>query len=298
MKEQTLAVQQMQDYIAEHFTEKITLADLARAGRFSPWYAHRLFREHTGVSPADYIRKIRLSEAAKYLKSEKCRVTDIALDTGFESIDGFTRAFVREFGITPGEYKLRPVPITLFIPYGVKFRELLKEKNAMSESKENVRNVFIQVIHKPARKVIIKRGVKAEEYWDYCNEVGCDVWGMLLSMDSLCGEPVCLWLPKQYIAEGTSTYVQGVEVSADYAGAVPDGFDIITLPACEYLLFQGEPFEEQDYCEAITAVQHAMNRYDPTVIGYAWDKDNPRIQLEPRGERGYMELKAVKPLIK
>ena len=61
---------------------------------------------------------------------------------------------------------------------------------------ENVRNVFAQVIKKPKRKVTIKRGIKAKEYWDYCKEVGCDVWVTLLSMDSLCGEPVCLWLPE------------------------------------------------------------------------------------------------------
>ena len=59
-------------------------------------------------------------------------------------------------------------------------------------------NIFIQVIHKPQRKIILKRGIKAEDYFSYCEEVGCDVWGTLLSMDSLCGEPVCLWLPEQY----------------------------------------------------------------------------------------------------
>ena len=39
-----------------------------------------------------------------------------------------------------------------------------------------------------------------------------------------------------------------------------------------------------------------MRTYDPTLYGYAWDDENPRIQLEPRGERGYIELRAVKPL--
>ena len=37
-----------------------------------------------------------------------------------------------------------------------------------------------------------------------------------------------------------------------------------------------------------------MGRYDPTAIGYHWDDTAPRIQLEPRGERGYIELRAVK----
>ena len=155
-------------------------------------------------------------------------------------------------------------------------------------------NIFIQVIHKPERKVICKRGVKAEDYFPYCEEVGCDVWGMLLSMDSLCGEPVCLWLPQQYKKPNTSTYVQGVEVSADYVGPVPEGFDTILLPAADYLMFQGEPFAEEDYCDAIAFVQQAMDNYDPAVIGYAWDDSNPRIQLEPRGTRGYIEMRAIK----
>ena len=161
---------------------------------------------------------------------------------------------------------------------------------------ENIANVFIQVIEKPERKVMIKRGVKADEYWSYCQEVGCDVWGILTSMKSLCGEPVCLWLPEKYRAKGTSEYVQGIEMPADYDGAVPDGFDVINLPAAKYLMFQGEPFREEDYCGAIKAVQASMGKYDPTVIGYAWDDSNPRIQLEPRGERGYIELKAVRSL--
>ena len=41
-------------------------------------------------------------------------------------------------------------------------------------------NIFIQVIHKPERKVICKRGIKAEDYFPYCEEVGCDVWGVRL----------------------------------------------------------------------------------------------------------------------
>lgn len=291
MKEQTLAVQRMQDYIEEHLEAEITMAELAKVSLFSPWYSYRLFREYTGLTPAEYVRRLRLSRSALRLKKEGCRVIDVAFDLGFGSVDGYTRAFYREFGCNPGDYAKAPVPITLFIPYGVKFRELRKEVSNM----ENLQSVFIQVVRKPERKVIVKRGIKAEDYFPYCEEVGCDVWGMLTSMDSLCGEPVCLWLPEQYKKPNTSTYVQGIEVAADFDGKIPEGFDTILLPAAEYLMFHGEPFQEEDYCEAIQAVQQSMDRYDPSVIGYVWDDENPRIQLEPRGERGYIELRAVKP---
>ena len=288
MRSQILAVQKMQDYIEAHLTEEITLAALADICSFSPWYAHRLFREHTGYAPAEYIRRMRLAKSALRLKAEHTKIIDVAFDLGFASVDGYTRAFRKEFGITPSEYAKSPVPIKLFVAYGVKFKELRKEISIMANQ-----NVFIQVIHKPRRKVIMKRGIKADNYFDYCGEVGCDVWGMLLSMDSLCGEPVCLWLPEQYKLPETSTYVQGVEVAEDYNGVIPEGFDVITLPDADYLMFQGEPFDEEDYCDAIFAVQAAMDRYEPAVIGYCWDDTNPRIQLEPRGERGYIEMRAV-----
>ncbi len=289
LNEQILAVQRMQDYISAHTDEEITMADLAKVSLFSPWYSYRIFRTYTGITPSDYIRRLRLSKSAMKLKNEQCRIADVAFEMGFGSVDGYQRAFLREFGCNPKEYAKNPVPVTLFIPYGVKFRELRKEEMTM----ENVRNVFVQQLHKPARKAIIRRGRKAEDYFAYCEEVGCDVWGTLMSMDSLCGEPVCMWLTDKYRKPGTSVYVQGVEVSADYSGAVPEGFEVIVLPECDYLMFQGEPFEEEDYCEAIMAVQQSMERYQPSAIGLKWNNDEPKIQLEPIGERGYIELKAV-----
>ena len=290
MTEHILAVQRMQDYIEAHLEEKIAMTDLAREAAFSPWYSHRLFQDYTGLTPASYIRRLRLAKAALRLKHESGRIIDAAFDSGFGSVDVFTRAFSREFGMCPSCYAANPVPVTLFVPYGAKFRALRKDQISMKTTS----NIFIQVIEKLQRKIILKRGIKAEDYFSYCEEVGCDVWGTLLSMDSLCGEPVCLWLPEQYRKPNTSTYVQGVETEPDYDGPVPVGFDIITLPEKDYLMFQGEPFAQEDYCGAIVSVQQAMAQYDPSVIGYIWDDSNPRIQLEPRGARGYIEMRAIK----
>ena len=88
--------------------------------------------------------------------------------------------------------------------------------------------------------------------------------------------------------------MQGVEVSEDYSGEIPDGFDIIDLPASKYLMFQGEPFKEEDYEQAIMDIWESEKKYDPTIIGYQWDDLNPKIQLEPIGVRGYIELMSIK----
>ena len=291
MDERIEAVQRMQDYIAGHLDQNITMADLAKAAGYSPWYSYRLFHSLLHMTPAVYIRRLRLSRSALRLRDEKVKIIDVAYDSGFESVDGYQRAFYKEFGCNPYEYSVSPMPIYLFKPYGVKYSKR-KDSSDMSD----VKSVFVQIVEKPARKVVIKRGKTATEYFQYCEEVGCDVWGLLCSMKSINGEPVCLWLPEQYIREGTSAYVQGVEVALDFDGRIPEGFDVIELPKCKYLLFQGEPFEEETFGEAIQQVWDAIKKYNPESIGYVWDDSNPRIQLEPVGTRGYMELHPVKSI--
>lgn len=289
MNEQVEAVRRMQRYIGEHVNEMITPADLAAASLFSPWHARRLFEQYTGMSPAKYIRRLKLSRSALRLRNEACRVLDVAMDLGFGSVDGYQRAFRAEFGVNPKEYANHPIPVRLFVPYPIKSKQ-----DERSGHMETVRNVFIQVVNKPARKVIVKRGVKADNYWDYSAEVGCDVWGLLTSIPAISGEPVCLWLPEHLRNPRENVYVQGAEVDVGYDGVVPDGFEVIDLPACQYLMFQGEPFAEEDYGKAIQEIWDAEKKYDPSVIGYAWDDSNPRIQLEPIGARGYIELAAIK----
>ena len=274
--EQREAVRMMQDYISEHISEE-----------FSPGYARKLFEKYLGMTPAVYIRRLKLSKSALRLRDEKLSVLDVAMDMGFGSVDGYQRAFRREFGCNPKEYALCPVPIWLFTP-----NLIINDERKMSDMSE-IRNVFIQVIEKPARKVIIKRGIKADEYFSYCEEVGCDVWGLLTSIKSISGEPVCMWLPKNMRKPVTNVYVQGVEVEEGYDGNIPAGFEMIELPASTYLLFSGEPFADEDYVAAINEIWEAEKKYNPEFIGYKWDDTNPRIQLEPRGERGYIELVPV-----
>ncbi|WP_198301057.1 helix-turn-helix transcriptional regulator [Bifidobacterium pseudolongum] len=119
MDERMAAVQRMQDYIGLHLHEHITMADLAAAALFSPWHSYRLFRELTGLTPAAYIRRMRLSHSAMELKRSGRTITEVAFEYGFGSVDGYVRAFAREFGRTPGDYACSPSPITLFHPYGV-----------------------------------------------------------------------------------------------------------------------------------------------------------------------------------
>ena len=162
MDEHIEAVQKMQDYIESHLDSNISIADLSNVSRYSPWYSYRLFVNLLHMTPAVYIRRLRLSKSALRLRDEKVKIIDIAFDYGFESVDGYQRAFYKEFGCNPYEYSVCPTPIYLFKPYGIKYKKG-NDKEKMSE----VKNVFIQVIEKPERKVIIKRGKTAKHYFEY-----------------------------------------------------------------------------------------------------------------------------------
>lgn len=80
-----------------------------------------------------------------------------------------------------------------------------------------MQQIRVQAVRKPERLCIIKRGTHAEDYFPYCEEVSCEVWVILMSMKSLCGEPISMWLPEKYKRPSTSTYVQGVEAGLDYS---------------------------------------------------------------------------------
>ena len=160
-----------------------------------------------------------------------------------------------------------------------------------------MKSVFVQVIERPARKVLMMRGVKAEEYFAYCEEVGCDVWSILTSVKEALYEPIGMWLPKHLIKEGTSQYVQGVEVPLDFDNTIPSGFELLDLPSCTMMIFQGEPYEDEDFMEEVSSVMQVSDRFKPEVYGYHWAPETaPRFQLSPMGYRGYIEARPVESI--
>ncbi len=296
--EQSNAVQNMQDYIDQHLSEPITLSDLSRCAGYSPFHCTRVFKEHLGKSPFEYIRALRLTQAALRLRDEKVKVLDVALDFVFDSHEGFTRAFSKEFGITPYKYSQSPPPISLFMPTSIRDQYLFYQRGGKSmEKKAFAATVFVQVIERPERKLILKRGTNAREYFEYCEEIGCDIWGLLCSVKEALYEPIGLWLPDRFRPAGTSFYAQGVEVPVSYDGAVPEGLEIIDLPACQMMVFQGQSFENDDFYQVIMELSALINAYNPELYGFAWaDEDAPRFQLEPQGYRGYIEARPVRRL--
>lgn len=97
-------VMQAINYIEKNLKNEITLTDCARVSGYSHYHFIRVFKEATGLTPADYIRKRRLTEIIKHMRQD-IPTSEIAFDYGFNSKENFTRAFISEHNILPTEYK-------------------------------------------------------------------------------------------------------------------------------------------------------------------------------------------------
>jgi AraC family transcriptional regulator len=94
------------NFIEDHIKENITMEDVADESGYSLYHFSRVFSLCKGVSVMEYIRGRRLSLAAMELFKGR-RIIDIAMDYGFETASGFTKAFRKAFGYSPSLYMRR-----------------------------------------------------------------------------------------------------------------------------------------------------------------------------------------------
>lgn len=94
------------DYIGQHLDEDISLEKLSDVFFISKFHFHRLFTAYTGLSLQQYIRWLRLKRAAHQLIATKDQaIINIAINAGFESHEAFSRAFKKECGLSPNEFR-------------------------------------------------------------------------------------------------------------------------------------------------------------------------------------------------
>ena len=94
------------DYIHDHLDDSaLTPEVLADVAGFSRHHFHRVFRGMVGESAMGCIRRLRLERAAQQLRFTKEPVTDVALGSGYQSHEAFTRAFRARFGLAPSGFR-------------------------------------------------------------------------------------------------------------------------------------------------------------------------------------------------
>lgn len=103
--EQTNRLRSMIAYINQHYPEKITLAEIAKAAGVSEREAARCFKKNIGQSPMEYLIRYRLNQSKKLLIETGMTITAICQQCGFSDSAYFGKVFRRFYGMTPGEYR-------------------------------------------------------------------------------------------------------------------------------------------------------------------------------------------------
>jgi AraC family transcriptional regulator len=99
------AVRSAISIIRSRYNEPLTLEGLAAETFFSPFYFSRLFREHTGMPPGQYLTAMRMFEAKRLLMTTSMTVTDIVTAVGYSSVGTFTTRFTRATGMSPSQFR-------------------------------------------------------------------------------------------------------------------------------------------------------------------------------------------------
>ncbi len=92
-------------YVETHYMDKITIAEAASLVEFSESHFMRYFKETMGTSFIDYLKEYRLTMAARLLLASDASILSIAEEVGFDNLSYFNRAFKKEYGVTPSQYR-------------------------------------------------------------------------------------------------------------------------------------------------------------------------------------------------
>jgi AraC-like DNA-binding protein len=109
-----ISVSRALDYIEDNLCEPISPGHIAWLIGYTRTYFDQCFSAAIGESLASYLRKRRLSEAARQLITSKKTILEIALDYQYQSAEAFTRAFYKEFRFTPSAYRKRKHLVRFF----------------------------------------------------------------------------------------------------------------------------------------------------------------------------------------
>lgn len=297
MYEWNEAIQNMIYWIEDHLTENPSLMEMSKQIGYSPYYCSNKFHEIVGMTIKSYISGRRLAKATLEIRDTNERILDIALKNGYSSQEALTRAFVSAYGCTPSAYRKNPIPVPLSNLQVVFFPEHYLNRGGPTMNKTILTEAKIRIEHIPEHKYIGIWDITASDYCNFWNKHDCDtICGIIDSMSHVSHPIVTCHTAGWFYDKNTKGYFYGFGVDADYDGVVPEGFEIRTIPASDYMVFYHPPFDYLKDCgEVMKRVEDLAWNFDPRTKGYEWNEESCQdYQRHYPEELGYEVLRPIK----
>ena len=93
------------DYVHEHYSEKITLQDIADRENLTTSYLSHLFKDHLHKSFQAFVNELRFERSVFLLKNTDMKIIDVCIESGFSDSKYLNRTFMEVFGVTPKEFR-------------------------------------------------------------------------------------------------------------------------------------------------------------------------------------------------
>lgn len=268
-------VQIIQDYIRVHYKDNnFNANDVCSKVGYSRRQVDRFFKKYLNKTLQEYINAVCLTESANELRNTKMPILEVALNSHYETHEGFSRSFYKRFHIMPSVYREKKTAIPLFIQYPIShYYALLRHKEELFMSND-LNFCMITAKERKKRKLIYLPSHYAKDYFSYCEEMGCEWVGLLNSIAEKFEPAALIELPDRLVQPGFSKIASGIEVPSNYNKELPEQYKVVELPECIMLYFQSEPYEnEEDFCKAIESTYVAIGKYNPALYGYKFAYD-------------------------
>lgn len=295
MSTQMQIAQAAVDLIEEHLLDgEVTQREIAQAVHVSLPYLHKLFATYVGMGMHEYRRLRRLSKAALELRNGTLPVLEIALKYGYSSQEAFTVAFAQVLGATPGSYRKAESPPA---PWGRPdlLRRFLHRAahEAADEGLLREHPVQMFLMPKPACKVIAKvnrDGTPSHRFFDECEENGT-----MQRLDGIAGVVFSCGLLLTCLTPALLAYVG--EVSMAFSGEVPAEFELLEIPASEYVVFFHPRYPTEDHGSVMHSVWKASQEWNPEEYGIRWNKESAPVWIHDDQELGFFLYLPVQKLL-
>lgn len=220
------------DYIEEHITESADMERIAREMNISGFYYQKIFSILCGFSAGEYIRNRRLALAGRELADSGGKIIDIALKYGYDTPEGFTRAFTRFHGASPTAVKrgeARPKPFAkLSVSITVKGGSIMDHKIVKKDS--------FKVLEKVEKHTIVDQENKNSipDFWTRAHSDGTVKTLLEKTSDKTYIFGICYG----NIPTDSKTFDYGIAAVCDDDCEAPEGFRISEIPARTWAVFE------------------------------------------------------------